>query len=230
MLNAMKRGYDLAGRRFGMLEVMTRSQEKSRHGVLWLCVCDCGRHVALHTHQLIGGAGRGYKSCGCAWRLHLASGRAHLRHGHAGGPQSPEYRAWCAMRKRCENPRDGSFMRYGGRGINVCERWRESFEAFFDDMGPRPSAGHSIDRIDNNGPYAPGNCRWATRSQQMRNRNRFRSKPRHLVTFRGRTMGIVEWSGEFGWSRHIIESRLRNGWTVERTMTQPPRKLAARRH
>lgn len=88
--------------------------------------------------------------------------------------KTSEYRAWCGIRQRCFNPANCRYEGYGGRGITVCDRWNQSFLAFFEDMGPRPSPNHSIDRIDNDGNYEPSNCRWATRSQQQRNKRPFR--------------------------------------------------------
>jgi len=101
--------------------------------------------------------------------------------------RSPEYEAWAAMKTRCYNPRFLGYARYGGRGITVCERWRGSFEAFLSDMGRRPSADHSIDRIDNDGNYEPRNCRWATREEQARNRVQ-----NIFVTYLGQRMCLLD--------------------------------------
>jgi hypothetical protein len=107
------------------------------------------------------------------------------------------------MRRRCYVETDTSYRIYGARGITVCGRWRDSFEAFISDMGPRPSAGHSLDRIDNDGNYEPGNCRWATRSQQMRN-----TRQNHLLTVQGKTMTLVEAAEVAGINQNAALNRI----------------------
>jgi hypothetical protein len=153
---------DLTGRRFGRLVVLRRVVHPGR--TRWLCACDCGNETAVLTLNLH--RDRGTRSCGCLMREYQASGRGNWKHG---AKRSPEYGIWCAMKQRCCNPRNPAFARYGGRGITICDHWLHSFAAFLSDMGPRPSPTHSIDRIDNDQGYAPGNCRWATPTEQNLN-------------------------------------------------------------
>lgn len=129
------------------------------------------------------------------------------------------YYAWYHMIRRCSDPLDPAFMRYGGRNITVCMRWRKSFHAFAEDVGERPSPRHSIDRIDNNGNYEPGNVRWATRKEQQRNR-----KGNHLVNANGITRSVAEWSEALGVSWATVAERLKHGWSPERAVTQARQK------
>jgi hypothetical protein len=117
------------------------------------------------------------------------------------------------MKKRCLNQNDKRFEDYGGRGITVCERWKSSFEKFISDVGPRPSASHSIDRIDNNGNYEPKNCRWATREQQANNR-------RSNIRFGGKCQSARQWEKDCGIPATVISNRLRRGWTVKDALTR----------
>ncbi len=133
------------------------------------------------------------------------------RHGMS---RTRVYVAWRSMKRRCYAPSVEKFAEYGGRGIKVCERWRESFAAFYEDMGD-PPPGASLDRLDNDGDYAPGNCRWATQTQQLRNTRRNR-----LLTYAGKTLCIAAWADEVGLSQQLIWNRLRKGWSVERALTE----------
>lgn len=128
---------------------------------------------------------------------------------------TPEYAAFRGMWRRCTNPTHSGYHRYGGRGISVCERWR-NFDAFLADMGRKPSARHSIDRINNDGNYEPANCRWATPEQQQGN-----TINTHLVTFRGETAPFRVMSAKYGLKEQTAMNRLRHGWDFERLFTTP---------
>lgn len=140
------------------------------------------------------------------------------RHGHsANGRISPEYQSWYSMRSRCQNPNAANYANYGGRGITVCSRW-DVFEHFLADMGPRPSSKHTLDRRNNEGPYCPENCRWATPTEQGRNR-----RTNHRLTFRGETLTVQEWAERIGIRPKTLHERLRRGQTAERALTTPLR-------
>jgi hypothetical protein len=117
------------------------------------------------------------------------------------------------MKWRCGNPKAQQYKWYGARGIKVCERWRNSFEAFLSDMGRRPSPGHSLDRIDNDGDYEPGNCRWATATEQNRNRRGL-----SLIEYRGETVCMTELCKRTGIPRTTLRRRLATGWPLERAV------------
>lgn len=132
---------------------------------------------------------------------------SNYRHGMS---RSSEYMIWIDMKRRCYDVKNNAFSLYGGRGITVCPTWVDSFQAFYADMGPRPSARHTIDRVDNNGPYAPGNCRWATMTEQNSNK-----RTNIYLTVGGETHTLAEWTRQLGMRRGTVGRRLRHGWSPE---------------
>lgn len=133
-------------------------------------------------------------------------------HGHS---YSRTYRSWSSMKQRCYNPKTTGYEYYGGRGVTVCAKWRGSFEAFLDDMGERP-IGKTLDRINNDGPYEPGNCRWADKDTQSRNQSRS-----HYLTLNGETMVLEDWAERLGLWPRSLRGRLKRGWPLEKALTLP---------
>lgn len=154
------RKISLVGMEFGRLCVTRESPDRKNGKVYWECVCKCGNDALIAGSSLRTGLS---KSCGCGVKDSNISRSIH------GMTKSPEHKAWRQILARCDNKSNPGYKDYGGRGISVCERWRYSFLNFFEDMGRRPSSGHSIDRKDTNGNYEPDNCWWATRTDQNEN-------------------------------------------------------------
>lgn len=202
------RPLDLSGQHFGKLTVekqVPRPAALTKAGTYWLCRCDCGTTLVIRRDSLTGGNAQ---SCGCARIETLRAVRT--THGMSG---SSTYIVWCGMIARCENPKEPAYSDYGGRGVTICDRWH-SFEAFFEDMGERPGS-LTLDRIDNAGNYAPGNCRWATRIQQARNK-----RSNRLLTYKGETLPLSEWAERVGVSDVTLWARLNvYKWTLERALT-----------
>jgi len=191
------RAKNLIGQRFGRLIVLGPIGKSGRKRILWLCQCDCGGKITVEAGRLRGGNTR---SCGC---LQIA---ARMTHGMSG---TRTYHTWVSMRQRCHDPNHTAYARYGGRGIFVCERWRDSFQNFFADMGKRPE-GKSLDRIDNNGSYSPGNCHWATPLEQANNTRQTR-----YIMIDGDARPTSEIAAKNGISVDKFIKRCRRGWTVE---------------
>ena len=183
------------GDRFDRLVVREMVERKPR--TKWLCDCDCGGTAIVRNNNLLSG---NTVSCGCA----------HVEHGHAKlGDRSPEYVAWQNMQRRVRTDRN-----YRDR-ITICERWSE-FENFLADMGCRPSEKHSLERKDNDGPYAPGNCKWATKTEQQNNRRVCR-----LIEANGERLTVAQWARKSRLSCSGIRNRLKNGWPPAAAVTVP---------
>lgn len=196
---------DLSGQKFGRLTVVSYSHTPAKSTSHWVCRCDCGNEVVKASALLRRGT---VKSCGCLKR----DFPNHVTHG---GSRTPEYNVWAMMLRRCYEPKARTYKDYGGRGITVCGRWRD-FANFWADMGPRPSPAHQVERLDNDGPYSPENCRWATRSEQARNR-----RTTLLIDCDGESLPLCVWAERFGLPAKVVSQRLRRGWNVEKSLTTP---------
>lgn len=187
----------MLGRDFGRLTVL--SLVVGVRPTRWLCRCACGEQTTVRGGNLVTGK---VKSCGCL------VGEFH------GNRSSPLYSMWARMHQRCANQKMAQWPDYGGRGIRVCARWR-SFTAFVADMGARPPGG-TIDRIDNDGNYEPGNCRWATRVEQGRNK-----RTNHMVQTGDRRVPLAEAAELTGIAASTIRTRLRRGWPEHQAVSVP---------
>ena len=201
---------DITGQRFGRLVVLSRQGSDKHKKALWLCQCDCGNTtVAGGSSMLCGNT----SSCGCIHKEQLIE-----RNSSHGLCKTSEYYSWANMVDRCTNKNNDSFEYYGGRGITVTDKWK-SFENFYSDMGQKPSELYTLERIDNNGNYEPGNCRWATRKEQANNKRNNRRE-----THNGKTQTLAQWAAEVGISRSLLFHRLKNGMSMEEALTTAVKK------
>lgn len=197
---------DFTGRVFGRLTVLSRSATPHPTKTIWTCVCACGTQKDIAHGDLQSGR---TVSCGCQKR------EKATKHGHTAGGYSSTYYSWRCMKQRCLNSKDKHYHYYGGRGITLYTPWMR-FDNFLRDMGEKP-AGMELDRIDPNGHYEPGNCRWVDKLTQRRN-----TRAVHKVTFAGKTQTLAEWAVELGIKHATLQSRIfKYGWSVERAFSTP---------
>ena len=205
---------DIAGLKFERLTAIER-QGQNKHGhSLWLCKCDCGKTTIVDITSLTRG---NTKSCGCLNQEVRLSGCNRRKHGGCG---TRLYRIWKVVKNRCLNPNTPDYKKwYGGRGITICEEWKNNFEAFRDwAMANGYNDTLSIDRIDENGNYCPENCRWATATTQARN-----TRQVVPITYKGETHCLPEWAEILNIPCGVLRERKSKGWTIERMFEQPVR-------
>lgn len=201
---------DISGQKFNRWTVLGFSHTSKRRMAFWECVCECGTERVVDGQSLRNGKS---KSCGC-WNLEVRSTEDGKTVEHRA-----EYDVYRFMIRRCYEPKNKSYPGYGGRGITVCQRWRDSFQNFLEDMGPRPDRGYQLDRIDNNGNYCKENCRWTTKLVQANN-----TRTNKLIEYKGETKTLAEWARQYGLTHHALQTRLsKYQWPIEKALTTKQR-------
>lgn len=203
-----KRGGSVPGRfslgdRFGRLEVISNDFESHRNGRHWRCRCDCGNEGSYGQSALAAG---NTTSCGCFFKERAVEN--NTKHGHNSWKQPPSstYNSWRGAKERCHNENHIGYKNYGGRGIRMCSRWQESFAAFLEDMGSKPSPDLTLERVDHNGNYEPANCVWASQETQANNKSN-----NVKLTYRGETLTVPQWSRRTGIPAPTLYGRLKRG-------------------
>lgn len=199
---------EITGRKYGKFTVVAVHERRTERSV-WRCRCECGAERLTQMRTLIDGL-----KCKVCDEHHLRT--------HGMTRTSPEFRAWSSAWDRCRNPKHPAWSNYGGRGLTVCDEWRD-FQAFYKELGPRP-AGMSLDRIDNSLGYEPGNCRWATRADQANNRRVTR-----MITIDGRTKSLSQWCEETGVPVTRALGRMKHGWPEAEAVTDAADRRRTRR-
>lgn len=212
-----KRIKDLCGRQFNRLIVVSyhgKLVRGSQTRTFWNCICQCGNIKKVWAYDLVTGKNG---SCGCLeWENLQRIQKERITHGKSRGETLKMYNIWKSIVSRCTNPEDRAYPNYGGRGISVCEKWKNSIDLFIEDMGDRPSLKHSIDRIDNNGNYEPSNCRWATQKEQMRN-----TRSNVCLEYKGEIKCVSEWAEELGVNQRSLRNRIKRWGDIEKAFTTP---------
>lgn len=204
---------DITGQRFGRLVVLGPVERNKHKQVIWRCQCDCGAETVVAGYHLRYGD---TVSCGCARTD--ATRDTKTTHG-LGGDRL--YSVWSNIKSRCYNTSARDFQHYGGRGISMCDEWRDDVRAFYDYVTALPrynEPGMTLDRIDNDSHYEPGNVRWATRREQNFNRRDRESSA--MIEFRGKRLNVAAWARELGINRSTLWGRIRSGWPIERALTK----------
>lgn len=208
---------DLSGQRFGKLVVVeyTGKRTEPGHNAIWLCKCDCGKTIEVRGSNLTT-TRRPQKSCGC-----YVKEKARLVNTTHGGTHERLYGVWMGMRRRCYDPKIKDYGRYGGRGIKVCEEWKDysnfrkwAFDSNYDQYADFQKC--TLDRIDPDGNYEPDNCRWVDITEQENNRRNSTK-----IEYQGKTQTVSMWERELGMKHGLLRDRLKRGWDVERAITQP---------
>lgn len=216
------------GSRFGRLVVCELKQSLRDSGSvkrIAVCRCDCGQDTEVEKYNLTSGNTSQCQEC-----AKISRAKNRKRHGHSwnavpkGSLESKCYYTWQAMKRRCLNPSDSHYKHYGARGIAVCQRWADSYEAFFSDMGLPPTIDHQIDRQDNDSGYFPENCQWVSRKDNARNRRNNR-----VITAFGETLNLSQWSEKTGVKRETISRRLNKGMLPEDALSRQKQKPGVQR-
>jgi hypothetical protein len=201
---------DLSNKKFGRLTVIKFLGLDNYNQAQWMCECDCGNERQVKTSKLTSGV---IISCGCL--NYSTTSENKIVHGMA---NTIIYKRWAGIKGRCCNPKNHAYKDYGGRGIKICDEWKEDFVAFYSwAMENGYNENLSIDRIDVNGNYTPDNCRWVTSIEQQNN-----TRHNILLTVNGVTHTVAEWAKIVGVTRHLIYNRLANGWQVNEDLFLPP--------
>lgn len=213
----MERRKDITGQRFGRLVAVRRVENAKSRNARWLCKCDCGNEKIVYISSLRSGD---TISCGC-YAIEVNS-QVHKKHGGYG---TRLHHIWTTMKARCFNENNKAYKNYGGRGITVCDGWKNDFAAFRDwAMANGYREDLTLDRIDVNGPYSPENCRWATPKEQGNNRRNNR-----IITYNGKSQTMAEWADELGTTKDVIYRRLWRGWPESDAVSIPVKHYRRRK-